>query len=131
MTNNIDSPDFVAAYVRSLYAASVAERFDTQDSWASDAVTLIAFDDPQKLISIVLRVLDTDPPDEILPVLAAGPLEDYLCHCGIDAIENLERLVENNAQLRNLLGGVWKNSMSDLVWERVQKIWDRTGWDGN
>ena len=29
-----------------------------------------------------------------------------------------------------VLGGVWKNSMSDAIWDRLQAVWDRRGWDG-
>jgi len=124
-----ESPEYIAAYIRSMYAAVAHEKYETEDSWVSDEITFLTYEAPHKLIDVVLRVLEVNPPEDILCVLAAGPLENYLVYGGEDAIENIESLVEINPKLRNLLGGVWQSSMSDESWERVVKIRDTTGWE--
>jgi hypothetical protein len=51
--------------------------------------------------------------------IAAEPLEDYLVKCGDQVIAKIEALAASDPKFQHLLRGVWKNSMSDEVWERV------------
>jgi hypothetical protein len=44
-----------------------------------------------------------------------------------DRVESEARLVPSFAKL---LGDVWKNRMSEAILQRVQAVWDRSGWDG-
>lgn len=60
--------------------------------------------------------------DKAKSVLAAGPLEDLLAKQGPEYIERVEELARRVPDFNFLLGGVWRNSMTDQVWERVQKI---------
>ncbi|QBB71000.1 hypothetical protein ELE36_11930 [Pseudolysobacter antarcticus] len=62
-----------------------------------------------------------------LGLLAAGPLEDLLsCH-GEAFIERVEAEALLNPRFARVLGSVWQFQMSDEVWTRVQKVWDRPG----
>ncbi|WP_423221938.1 DUF6869 domain-containing protein [Ideonella margarita] len=79
--------------------------------------------------SIVATV--SDPRAEpFLGVLAAGPMEDLLGYHGPSFIERVEVEARRNPQFAWMLGGVWQCQMSDEIWARVQKVWDRRGWDG-
>jgi hypothetical protein len=98
--------------------------------WAIDAVMDLAFEDPDALWWLILEILRRNPPIEVIEVLAAGPLEDYLAKCGEAAIDRVEKQAQRDPRFRSLLGGVWQNGMSDAVWARVQASWDRSGWDG-
>jgi hypothetical protein len=91
--------------------------------WALERVMNWSLDkEPQKLWQFVLTVYKRDFSDKVLSVLAAGPLEDLLAHYGTDYIEQVERLAETDEKFNLLLGGVWRNCMTDEVWNRVQAI---------
>jgi hypothetical protein len=110
----------------------VLEKRDKSDTeWASSKVIDLALEQPEELWDFILEVLKRDPPDDVIEVLAAGPLEDYIAKLGELVIERVEQQAAVDPKFRNLLGGVWRNSMSDDVWRRVQACWDRSGWDGN
>ena len=68
----------------------------------------------------ILEVLSRNPPEQVIAVLAAGPLEDLIDDHGPEFIERIETESRRNASFRKLLGGVWKSSTPD-VWARVQK----------
>ena len=58
----------------------------------------------------------------MIAVLAAGPLEDLLAKRGEDFIDRVEELARKDPKFNDLLGGVWRNTMTDEVWQRVQAI---------
>jgi len=61
-----------------------------------------------------------DLPDKVFASLAAGPLEDLLAKQGPEFIERVEELARKDPKFNHLLGGVWRNAMTDEVWQRVQ-----------
>ena len=65
--------------------------------------------------------------DKSLAVLAAGALEDLLVDFGESYIERVEELARKNLRFNHLLGGVWKNAMTDELWLCVQKA-RLSGW---
>jgi hypothetical protein len=52
------------------------------------------------------------------------------CEIADELIDRIEAEARIDASFARLLGGVWKARMSDPLWERVQAVWDRRGWDG-
>ena len=60
-------------------------------------------------------------PAEAFSLLAAGPLEDLLSEHGPVFIDRLEQEATASKRFDHLLGGVWRLSMTDDVWNRVQK----------
>ena len=60
--------------------------------------------------------------DRVVSVLAAGPLEDLLAKHGPIFIERVEQLARQDPAFNSLLGGVWQNTMTDEVWERVKAV---------
>ena len=107
----------------------LVKRDNSATEWAIDKVFDITYEEPMALWDLILDILHRDPPNEVIEVLAAGPLEDYLVKCGSNVIEKVELQAAKDPKFRNLLGGVWKNTMTDDVWVRVQACWDRSGWD--
>ncbi len=87
--------------------------------WASEAIHNITYERPAALWPLILEILRRTDDWEVLAVLAAGPLEDYLAKCGEHVIAEVEAQSASDEKLKQLLGGVWRNSMSDEVWERV------------
>lgn len=68
----------------------------------------------------ILEVLALNPPENVLGVLAAGPLEDLIDECGEQFIERIEREAREHRVFRDLLRGVWKSG-SPEIWQRVQR----------
>ena len=75
-----------------------------------------------RLWQFILEIYKRDLPDKVIGVLAAGPLEDLLAKRGVDFIDRVEELARKDPKFNYLLGGVWRNAMTDEVWQRVQAI---------
>jgi hypothetical protein len=102
-----------------LWFAAVGE---PSDGDAFSTVFDIWMTDPETTWQLVLEVLRHDMTDDQKAILAAGPLESLLANHGDLVIDRVERESATNSRFRHLLGGVWKNAMSDSVWERVQSV---------
>jgi len=102
-------------------AEHVATHRDNSDTrWASAKVVDITYENPELLWDFILEVLRRDPPDSVIEILAAGALEDYLTKCGESVIARVESRAATDSKFRDLLGGVWQNSMTEEVWARVK-----------
>lgn len=58
----------------------------------------------------------------VFAVLAAGPLEDLLVYFGAQYVDCVESIARKDPKFRQLLGGIWKNAISDEVWERISRV---------
>ena len=67
----------------------------------------------------ILEILSCNPPDSVIGVLAAGPLEDLIEYAGPDFIERIELNARRDPKFRHLLGGVWASS-TPSIWARVE-----------
>lgn len=70
----------------------------------------------------ILEILSRNPPQEVINVLAAGPLEDLIADHGSEFIERIELESRRNPAFRHLLGGVWQRGGPLEIWARVQKV---------
>jgi hypothetical protein len=77
---------------------------------------------PDLAWELILQILETDQSSVTLENLAAGHLEDLFVRHGDSYIERIENQAECDSTFNLLLGGVWKNAMSDDVWNGVRKI---------
>ena len=68
----------------------------------------------------ILEVLRREPPQAVLDILAAGPLEDIIEHCGPEFIDRIEVEARRSPPFRSLLRGVWQSSTPE-IWARVVK----------
>jgi hypothetical protein len=57
---------------------------------------------------------------EVLSNVGAGPLENLLAEHGSAFIERIEAKARQDRRFFWTLGCVWKNSMTDEIWSRVQ-----------
>ena len=78
-------------------------------------------------ILYVLSVIGADVSDRRFGVLAAGPLEDLLDNHGEAFIDRVEAEAKANPAFAILLGGVWRSTIDDAVWKRMQKV-SKGGW---
>jgi hypothetical protein len=99
-------------------------------SWVFDREYELIHGEPEQLWRFIKKVLSVDSSNRIQEVLSAGPLEDLLAMHGDTVIEWVESEAKSNPLFARLLGGVWKSSMTNEVWSRVQAVWNRKGWDG-
>lgn len=119
----------VDAWIRIQHAGPGSKEAD-ELWWAWETVSEWSYENPDHLFAFVLAALKTDNSPKIVANLSAGPLEDLLSNFGPQIIEAVEVEARSNSQFASLLGGVWRNSMTDDVWARVQAVWNRRGWDG-
>jgi hypothetical protein len=115
--------------VDSWIAATDADRSDCDPNWwAIEQVILWDVDrQGEPLWQFIVAAYKRDLSDKALGSLAAGALEDLLANHGPEYIERVEELARKDPKFNYLLGGVWRNSMTDAVWERIQaarlKVW--------
>ena len=98
-------------------------------AWATDLYDL-EYHDPEALWLLVLDIHGRDQSALVQQVLSAGPVENLLAKHGERFIDRVEAAARKDPKFAKLLGGLWKNSMTDEIWNRVQAVWDRRGWDG-
>lgn len=98
--------------------------------WSFEHLWELTHRDPETAFDVILSILAADESTTTEENLSAGPLEDLLVYHRPAYIEHIEHEAARNPRFRHLLGGVWKNAMTDEVWRRVQDCWDRRGWDG-
>jgi len=77
-------------------------------------------DDPERAWRLILAILKQDKSDNVIACLAGGPLENLFVHHGALFIERVEQLAQQDHEFNRLLGGVWKNDISDHVWNRLR-----------
>lgn len=99
------------------------------DNWAggnhwSWAVLDVLLSDAPELGWPVLCEVVQRAPEEALGYLGAGPLEDLLARHGERSIAAIEREARRNPRLRIALAGVWRNTIAEPVWLRVQALID-------
>ena len=70
-------------------------------------------------LQAILRVLAMNRSNDVLGVLAAGPLEDLIDYCGDEIIDNIEIEASCSPAFRALLRGIYKSG-TPAVWSRVE-----------
>ena len=90
--------------------------------WASDDVLDLSMSSPLECWKFILEVILQTDDEWVLTNLAAGPLENLLAMNGDEAIILIEKEIPHNAKLKSLLQGVWKNLISDSVWDHLQSL---------
>jgi hypothetical protein len=97
--------------------------FPSEHEWAIDEVAnWILQNRPKSLWQFIVAVNQRTLSPKVTSVLAAGPLEDLLSNWGEDYIEQVEQLAQKDSNFNFLLGGLWKNKMTDSVWSRVNRV---------
>jgi hypothetical protein len=119
MTNSDEIEAWIAAYIE---AQSLKKPInpDHQCWWAVERfMDMNTFEQAQAGWCAILGILHRQPPEQVLSMLAAGPLEDLIHYWGPDFIDRIEQTASDDVQFRNLLNRVWESSSAD-IWRRVQ-----------
>ena len=77
---------------------------------------------PARAWEAIMKVTEDPRAKTFLGLLAAGPLEDLLALHGDEYIDQVEAAAYENPTFARMLLGVAKFTMSDAIWERVQRI---------
>jgi hypothetical protein len=89
--------------------------------WAAERLMIPeTLEDAEECWACILRVLEKKPPEEVLEILSAGPLEDLIHGHGPQFIDRIEFEAKHDPDFRRLLAGVWESSTEE-VWARVDK----------
>ena len=99
-------------------------------AWATDKAWEACFYNPELAWLLVEEISRRELDNKVASIFAAGPLEDLLSKHGELMIERFETKAKAEPKFANILGGVWQNDMTEEIWQRVQAVWDRRGWDG-
>jgi hypothetical protein len=84
--------------------------------------------DADRALSVILGILALDKNGEVVGILAASPLEDFLNHNGTEYIDIIEQLAVRNPRFKTVLSGVWHTTTMDpKVWKRVETICKEVG----
>jgi len=99
-----------------------SEKADGPHWWAIEKVMDWHLEgEPAPLWQFILNLNSRELPERVIAILAAGPLEDLLAGFGPDYIDEVETLARRDPKFRCLLAGVWRNTITEDVWERVKK----------
>jgi hypothetical protein len=77
---------------------------------------------PENAWLMIQEIASKEISNEIMAVLAAGPVEDLLVRHGQGFIDRIEEKARNDSKFNLMLGGVWQNAMAPEVWERVKSV---------
>lgn len=86
------------------------------------AVQRLADQDAETLWGLITEVLSLRPKEEVLEILAAGPLEDLISEFGAEMLSQIEARAETDEVFRALLSGVWIRTPTDAVGRRYEAL---------
>jgi hypothetical protein len=118
---DIDENQLLSAWVQLQYAHRERKPLDSL-LWAHAVLDEICDKNPRVCLRLIVLILERDPSDFIMGNLAAGPLEDLLCRYGPSIIDAVEAEAEERKNFRQLLGRVWRNTIEEDVWNRIEAI---------
>jgi len=98
------------------------------DAWAADTHEL-ELRDPERLWLLILAILQKDSSMWIKAVLSAGPVENLLVRFGPQFIDRVEVAARRDPTFAHMLGGVWRTTITEDIWIRVQRVCRKDGWD--
>jgi hypothetical protein len=99
-------------------------------AWASDVLREAIDHDAEYALQIIDAIHELDSKQEAVAAFSAGPVEDLLASQGANVIDEMELRARRDPSFAFVLGGVWKNAMTDEVWSRVLACREMRGWDG-
>jgi hypothetical protein len=121
--------DLARAYIAFQQAERKTDQWDAL-FWTHERNDYLTMYLPHKAWRVILLIWSKDQSVKTMQNLSAGAVEDLLSRNGTEMIPLVEAEARRDPSLAKLLGGVWKNRMTDEVWSRLQAVWDRRGWDG-
>lgn len=91
--------------------------------WAFEQTYDLVREEPMEAWKVILTIWSLDRSMPTRRSLSAGPLEELLCFHGDLMIPHIERQAKADPAFATLLGGVWQNTMTGPIWNRLQTAW--------
>ena len=91
------------------------------DRWAVDLLMDTRFLSDEPRVRAVLDLLVEGAGEEVLGVVGAGPLEDFVKGCDEDRLVWIEERAAASSRFRQALAGVWIWRLSPEVFARVER----------
>ena len=121
-------PKTVAEGWYDLHAAKLSKTERALGGWAEEALRQAIYNDGAYAFEIASAIHDLDPEHKCIESFSAGPIEDLLAFQGAIVIGWIEAKARKDPSFAHVLGGVWQNSMTDEIWNRVKKVRNTNGW---
>ena len=90
--------------------------------WSWETLTEMCDSAPETAWDVIQEIIGRDHSDQILASIGAGPFEDLMGSHGAQFIDRVEMCARTHPVFKRMLGIVWKNSITDHVWIRIQAI---------
>ena len=90
--------------------------------WAIEKLIHLPEEDPESTWDVILGILEKDPSDKIIDILAASPLEDLMTYHGEKYINHIEDEIKHNTRLKKCMRGVWLDSKDTPVWKKFYEL---------
>lgn len=104
-----------------LYKPSLPKKERDSYFWAWELLDQIVIDFPEEALKIVFEMSEVENIEPVVvSCIAAGPMENLLVLHGDKVIDDTVVLARRNPPFKLLLKCVWKNSMDNNTWERLQ-----------
>ena len=121
-------PKIIAEGWYDLHTSKLTKAERALGEWAEEALREAIYHDGEYAFEIISAIHDLDSEHKSIETFSAGPIEDLLVYQGAVAIDLVENKARKDPSFAYVLGGVWQNSMSDDVWDRVKKVRKTEGW---
>lgn len=119
-TDGVRDHDRMAATYAAYWARRIADEPDEGNEWVNECVSELEREAPKSALWFILLALDQVKLPQVLAVLAAGPMENVLCHGGPQVIGAIEAIARKSPKFRLLLSGSWgRNRMEEEIWRRA------------
>jgi len=91
-------------------------------SWAIDELYNLAHDDPDKLLNIIIEILNISSSDKVIGAIGAGALEELLVHHSEKYVDKILKLSDSNDNFKKCLTVTYldKNDVSERVYKKIQ-----------
>jgi hypothetical protein len=91
--------------------------------WSFEQTYTLVREDPVEAWKLVLTIWSLDKSISTRQGLCSGPVGELLCYHGDYIIPLIEKKAITDPSFARLLGGLCQNTMSDIIWDRVQDVW--------
>lgn len=105
--------DLITRWIREAQTGTISEPV-----WHDLSSAVAA--DPEAGWTLVLHLIEAAPDDEVLGLIAAGPLEELILESSSNMIDRLETQARRDPKFRRCLTGVWFESQ--LPAEMVNRL---------
>jgi hypothetical protein len=91
--------------------------------WSFERTYDLVRENPAEAWKLILTIWSRDQSLPTRQGLCAGPIGELLCYHGEYIIPHIERQAKADPSFARLLGGLWQNTMSDAIWNRLHDVW--------